>query len=144
MSRRWIACCFGALLLTALGGCRTVSQTQFQIPESAGSNANRERVVALVQDVAISAGMIDLTARSKADHTLAYFEEPVKSFRTTLAARSAGDYLVIDLGCFHPGRCESTTFSVTKTLLEQSLQREFGDHWRLVTDGAERIPVTRN
>jgi hypothetical protein len=139
-----MASCIGALGLMALGGCRTVDQTQFQILESAANDTNRERVVALVQDIAINAGMVDLTAKSKAGHTLAYYEEPVKSFRTTLAARSAGEYLVIDLGCFHSGHCDSTTFSVTKSLLEQSLTREFGDHWRLVTDGAERIPVTRN
>jgi len=144
MISRWIACCIGALLLTALGGCRTLGQTQFQILDSAVNDANRDRIVALVQDVAINAGMVDLTARSRADNTLVYFEEPVKSFRTTLGARSAGEYLVIDLACFHPSRCESTTFSVTKTTLEKSLKREFGDNWRLVTDGADRIPVTRN
>ena len=139
-TRNILACCIGGFVFSALTGCRTVDETQFQIRDGEMSAANRERVVELVQDVAVNAGMVDVTARSKAANTLIYFEEPVKTFRTTLGVRSVGDSFVIDLGCFDARHCESTTFSVIQALLEKSLQREFGDHWQLV-NSAERVPV---
>jgi hypothetical protein len=145
MTRRWITYWTATLLLSALGGCDTLNQAQFQIPDSSGDAAHRDRVVAIVQDAAINAGMVDRTGISKAANTLVYFEEPVKNFRTTLGARSAGEYLVIDLACFHAGGgSETPTFSVTKTFLENSLKAELGQNWRLVTDRAEWIPVTKN
>jgi hypothetical protein len=144
-TRRWIACWTAALLLPALSGCKTMDRAQFQIPDTSDDPANRERIVALVQDAAVNAGMVDRTAQSKAADTLAYFEEPVKDFRTILGARSAGEYLVIDLACLHPGGgVESTSFTVTKRVLESALAAEFGQNWRLVTEKADWIPTTRS
>lgn len=144
-TRQWIAGWTASVLLPVLSGCNTMDRAQFQVPNPAGDTANRDRIVALVQDAATNAGMVDKTAQSKAAETLVYFEEPVKNFRTILGARSAGEYLVIDLACLHPGGgAETTSYSVTKRLLESSLKAEFGQSWRLVTEGADWIPVTRN
>lgn len=142
MMPRWIAYWTAATLLIALGGCDTFNQAQFLIPDP--SPANRDRVMGVVKSAAVSAGMVDRTNRSKVSDTLLYFEEPVKSFPTTLGARSTSEYIVIDLACFHPGRGESPAFSVTRKSLESSLKSEFGTHWQLVTKAEDRIPITRN
>lgn len=131
------------LLFVALGGCRTLTQVQFQIPDPSGAAADRERVVAVVKDAATEVGMVDHTADSKAAHTLVYFEEPVKSFRTTLGARTADGYLIIDLVCFHYSACETPSFLFMKKSLANTLQTEFGSNWRLVTDPSNWIPVDR-
>ena len=88
--------------------------------------------------------MVDRTANAKAGSTLVYFEEPVKTFRTTLGARTADGYLIIDLVCFHYSACETPTYSFMKKSLAGALQAEFGSNWRLVTEPAERIPVSRH
>jgi hypothetical protein len=132
-----------ALLSIALAGCGTLNQAQFQIPDPSGSAADRERLVAVVKNAATDAGMVDRTASSKIPNTLVYFEEPVASFRTTLGARTAAGYLIIDLACFHFKACETPTFSFMTKSLADALQTEFGSNWRLVTDPANRIPVSR-
>lgn len=126
----WIA----PWLLLALAACDTVSRAQFQIPDASGDSAQRERVIAVVQSAAVNAGMVDRTGISKAANTLVYFEEPVKSFATSLGARRVGDSFIIDLACFHPGGDTPPSYSVTRTSLEKALQHEFGQNWRRIND----------
>jgi predicted aminopeptidase len=142
--RKWIACWMPTLLLAALGGCGTLSHIQFHVPDPSGDAANRQRVVSIVQNAAINAGMVDRTEQSRAARTLIYFKEPAGNFPMMLGARSTDEYLVIDLACFHFDSNEPPAFSVTKVFLENALKAEFGRDWRLVTDRPAWIPVARN
>jgi hypothetical protein len=74
---------------------------------------------------------------------LGFFEEPVEHSPTILGAHAAGDLLVVDLSCFHPGPGKSKAYSAAEAILSASLQRDFGPRLTIVNDLNKQLPLRR-
>jgi hypothetical protein len=128
-------------IVAALAGCDTLNRIQYQIAESSTNAADRVLVIDVVRNAAATAGLIDRTSASNVPETLGFFAEPVDHFPTILRARAAGDLLVVDLSCFHPGPGKSKAYSAAEAILSTSLQRDFGARLNIVDDLNKQLPV---
>ncbi len=121
---------WAAVAIGFLCGCDTINERHFCVAGGDSAVQTRQRVGVVLATVATRVHLTEMTARSKAPDTVAFytlaFERPAPEdfFRVSLGARGVGNDIAVDLQSpFGPAPRE---FEAAEALLASELDQSFG------------------
>ena len=139
MKMRRLSLAFVVLVALVCAGCDSLHHTQYVVADASASD--KATIKSVVETSASEAGFADKTETSKVPDTIVFYLQPVPHFPVSLGARRVGEFVVVDLSCFHPGVAKPPAFKSLESSLTETLALEFGERLTM-PDYKHLIPIT--